>query len=99
MATIYLAAKTGPELNHDQKIKLERNLNNVFGDRWRSIGNGNYLLAAGAGSITQDISDNLGISSGDVGGYIVTALAPYYGWSDNSNWEWIDKQRGLDENL
>lgn len=93
MAAIFLLAKVDNEQRLDQKKVLESNLAREFPQKWRDIGNGCYLVATDSSVVTQDVSDKSGISDGGAGGYIVTAINPYYGWASNSTWEWIAANR------
>lgn len=89
MPTIYLLSKiTGP-LDQQERDKIENSLSDVFGTSWRDVGNGSYLVSADSTLVTEDISNKIGISEGNMGEYIVTALQPFYGFGPNSNWEWI----------
>lgn len=89
MATVYLLAKVGENQNPTFSAKLEANLEKCFPKKWRDIGVGSYLVACEEPTVTKDLSEKLEISGGSVGAYIVTKLSPFYGWGDNSMWEWI----------
>jgi|GEM_PF-4960608 len=89
MSTVYLLAKTAISLTPDQRLKLEANLTEKFKKKWTPIGNGNYLVAADDNPTTSSVSELTGISTGETGAYIVTQAIPYFGWADNTIWEWI----------
>jgi len=38
---------------------------------------------------TQELSDKLGISTGDKGDAVVMNFSSYYGWGPSNMWEWI----------
>lgn len=90
MATIYLLSKIKTALEPGEQLILEQNLRQEFGEKWRDIGNGSYLVSADPTYVTEDISNKAGISNGSVGEFIVTALSPYYGYGPTANWEWIN---------
>jgi hypothetical protein len=52
------------------------------------LGNGEWLLSA-ARLTPKDISDKLGITSGDNGGAIVFGMSGYFGRAPTPAWDWI----------
>lgn len=89
MATVYLLVKVGEVQNATAKAKLEENLTEHYDSKWRRLDHGSYLVAVDEPTLTREVSDNTGISDGEVGSYIVTKLDPFFGWADKEIWEWI----------
>jgi len=90
MAKIFLLACVDNAPTDEETAKVRASLAHSFGEKFLEMGNRSFLVAAEAPILTKDISDKAGISDGDAGSYIVTPLDSYYGWANQSYWEWID---------
>ena len=94
MATVFILIKVGKAQNDMERATIESNLGEHYGDSWRHLGLGSYLVAEQDPILTREVSDKIGISGGEVGEYIVTKLDPFFGWGYKEVWEWIDTYGG-----
>lgn len=97
MAVIYLLSKVQEPLDNQKDKVIEAILTAKFPDRWRSVGNGCYLVAAPSTMITRDVSTEAGLTDGAFGAYIVSRLDTYWGWASGAIWEWISNMKASDD--
>ncbi len=67
--------------------KLENAIKAIFPDNYLDLANGEWLVS---GTLTaKEVSDKLGISSGENGSAIVFKMEAYFGRATNEVWDWV----------
>jgi hypothetical protein len=69
------------------ETKLNLAIIQEFPDNFIAIGSGQWFVA-GNGT-AKDVSDRLGITSGENGSAIVVTVGGYYGRAATNIWEWV----------
>jgi sarcosine oxidase gamma subunit len=72
--------------------KLEAAIQAKFPADQLKVGPGQWIIAATGTS--KDISDQLGLTEGDVGSAIIVSFSGYYGRASTNIWEWIASRMG-----
>lgn len=82
-------------LAEGDSAKLEAALSSQFPNSYFPAFSGQWLLVTG-GVTPMEISDRLGITTGEVGGAIVIAsTGGYFGRANPQVWEWLTSRLGV----
>ncbi|MBU1313972.1 MAG: hypothetical protein KJ947_22535 [Alphaproteobacteria bacterium] len=68
-------------------LQVENAVNAAFPDDHMRLQDDEWLVASSASA--QDVSDRLGITSGENGSAIVFRMGSYYGRASTNIWDWI----------
>jgi hypothetical protein len=79
-------------LTQGDNPKLEVALNQHFANEHLKVGPGQYLVAGRSTVI--DLSNTLGITTGENGSGIIFSTSAYYGRASNSIWDWVKVKLG-----
>jgi hypothetical protein len=67
--------------------KLEPAVRSIYPDALYSLGSGVWLVAD---SVTaEDVSDKLGVSTGENGAAVILEVGSYFGWANPAIWSWM----------
>jgi hypothetical protein len=67
--------------------KLERAIEDVYPEDHLKLQDDEWLISGG--STAQEVSDRLGVSSGDNGSAMIFRMGSYYGRASTNIWDWI----------
>ena len=71
----------------EEDPRLATAISSHFKDNFLKLGPGLWFVAGDGTSV--DVSNILGISTGDTGSVIVVSINSYYGRASTNTWEWL----------